>query len=199
MSSEKKTRIKHKHGQVMKLAESSKQRSKQQGQASAEKQRQPKKSTVLKLKPSINIQQERRSILAGGWKAMKPKDIVHIFRLHYLRSQSAAVMLSNLKKQLRELEDGPDETYLKKLALTRGEYNEIRKEALDSVTEARCAQRVDRKLRGRSSSASLSVPAGQRPQNLATGCNLAQRSSAHWVHQDKQIFDVASSVPTSLP
>ena len=63
---------------------------------------------------------------------MKPKDIVHIFRLHYLRSQSAAVMLSNLKKQLRELEDGPDETYLKKLALTRGEYNEIRKEALDS-------------------------------------------------------------------
>jgi hypothetical protein len=129
MSSEKKTRIMHKHGQVMKLAESSKQRSKQQ---SAEKQRQPKKSTVLKLKPSINIQQERRSILAGGWKAMKPKDIVHIFRLHYLRSQSAAVMLSNLKKQLRELEDGPDETYLKKLALTRGEYNEIRKEALDS-------------------------------------------------------------------
>jgi hypothetical protein len=97
--------------------------------------KQPKQKTIkigTKIIEIIDIKDQRQAILAGGWRTMKPQQIVQIWRSHYTNLKSASVMLSLLKKALKELEDGPDDVYLSKLALTKQEYNQLRKEALDS-------------------------------------------------------------------
>ena len=53
--------------------------------------------------------------------------IVGIFRTAYTNKRSLAVMLSRMKKDLSNLDDPPDEKYLTAIALTKKEYNEIRK------------------------------------------------------------------------
>ena len=74
----------------------------------------------------LDIKSTRLKIL-DGWRDYTPAKIVAIFREHYQNTRSLAVMLSRMKKDLKSLEDGPDDTYLGALALSKKEYNGIRK------------------------------------------------------------------------
>ena len=74
----------------------------------------------------VDIKATRLKIL-GNWRNYTPVKIVAIFREHYDNMRSLAVMLSRMKKDLKSLEDKPDDTYLGGIALTKKEYNGIRK------------------------------------------------------------------------
>ena len=82
--------------------------------------------TGVMIIPSIDIKATRSEILSN-WRSYDPAKIVAIFREHYQNTRSLAVMLSRMKKDLKSLEDAPDDTYLGGIALSKKEYNSIRK------------------------------------------------------------------------
>lgn len=61
-----------------------------------------------------------------------PARIVQVFRKHYTNMKSLSVMLSRMKKDLKELDHPPPESYLEKIALKRSEYSELKKQAKDT-------------------------------------------------------------------
>ena len=76
--------------------------------------------------PSLDIKGTRLQIL-GNWRSYTPAKIVGIFRRHYENMRSLAVMISRMKKDLKGLDDPPPEEYLSKIAMSKKEYNEIRR------------------------------------------------------------------------
>jgi len=80
----------------------------------------------VKVISSLDIKGTRLQILAN-WRSYTPDKIVAIFRTHYENMRSLAVMLSRMKKDLKALDDPPDDKYLTAIALKKKEYNEIRK------------------------------------------------------------------------
>lgn len=74
----------------------------------------------------IDMKATRLSIL-GNWRAYTPGKIVGILREHYQNMRSLAVMLSRMKTDLKNLEDPPSEKFLSAIALSKKEYNAIRK------------------------------------------------------------------------
>jgi hypothetical protein len=76
--------------------------------------------------PSLDIKGTRLQII-GNWRGYTPATIVSIFRTHYDNQRSLAVMLSRMKKDLKALEDPPNEEYLSAIALSKKEYNAIRR------------------------------------------------------------------------
>jgi hypothetical protein len=75
---------------------------------------------------------ETRSRVMTDWRAFKPELVVKLFRQHYGNLQSASVMLSRFKADLRILDDPPTDEFLSKLALSKKEYAEIRASAQDT-------------------------------------------------------------------
>ena len=80
----------------------------------------------VKVIASLDIKGTRSQILAS-WRNYTPDKIVAIFRTHYENMRSLAVMLSRVKKDLKALDDPPDDKYLSGIALSKKEYNEIRR------------------------------------------------------------------------
>ena len=68
--------------------------------------------------PNVDIKATRLKIL-GNWRNYTPVKIVAIFREHYDNMRSLAVMLSRMKKDLKSLEDKPDDMYLGGIALNQ--------------------------------------------------------------------------------
>ena len=79
----------------------------------------------------VDIKQTRLDILSN-YRAWTPARIVQVFRKHYTNMKSLSVMLSRMKKDLKELDDPPPESYLEKIALKRSEYSELKKQAKDT-------------------------------------------------------------------
>ena len=96
----------------------------------SQKRPRPERANV-KVIQSLDIKGTRLTIL-GNWRSYTPKQIVSIFRKHYTNMRSLSVMLSRFKKELSQLEDAPNDTYLQKIALKKSEYNEIRKTASET-------------------------------------------------------------------
>ena len=160
--------------------------------------------TNTKTVEFIDIKETRREILAN-WRAFTSVEIVRLHRIHYTNLRSAAVMLSRLKQELGSLDDPPPEEYLSKLALSKKEYNEIRKQnqdvrkrgALDVVTISCGDVIVLQALQYITSSdpnllfASLLILTGARPIELAkvaqykTSLNNVQQHQAFWACQNK--------------
>jgi hypothetical protein len=86
----------------------------------------PAESANVMVIKSLDIKGTRIQIL-GNWRAYTPAKIVAIFRTHYENQRSLAVMLSRMKKDLKAIDDPPPEEYLSKIALSKKEYNTIRK------------------------------------------------------------------------
>ena len=80
----------------------------------------------VKVISSLDIKGTRLQILAN-WRSYTPDKIVAIFKTHYENKRSLAVMLSRMKKDLKALENPPDDKYLTGIALSKKEYNELRK------------------------------------------------------------------------
>ena len=147
----------------------------------------------------VDMKETRHSILAN-WRAFTPAEIVRLHKIHYTNLRSAAVMLSRLKGELAALEDPPPEEYLSKLALSKKEYNEIRKlnqdvrkrGALDVVTISNADAIVLQALQYVTTSdpnllfAALIVLTGARPIELAkvaqykTSLNNSQQHQSFW-------------------
>ena len=86
----------------------------------------PIESANVMVIPNLDIKGTRLQIL-GNWRGYTPTKIVGIFRRHYENMRSLAVMLSRMKKDLKGLDDPPPEEYLSKIAMSKKEYNEIRR------------------------------------------------------------------------
>ena len=84
------------------------------------------RETGVMVVASVDIKGTRLEIL-GNWRSYTPAKIVGIFREHYDNQRSLAVMLSRIKKDLKSLEDPPDDKYLNEIALSKKEYNSIRR------------------------------------------------------------------------
>ena len=80
----------------------------------------------VKVISSLDIKGTRLQILAN-WRSYTPDKIVAIFKTHYENKRSLAVMLSRMKKDLKALENPPEDKYLTGIALSKKEYNELRK------------------------------------------------------------------------
>ena len=151
----------------------------------------------------VDIKQTRHEILAN-WRGFSPAEIVRLHKIHY-NLRSASVMLSNLKKELAALEDPPNEEYLSKLALSKAEYNSIRKlnqdtrkrGALNVLTVSNADAIVLQSLQYITTSdanllfAALLVLTGARPIEIAkiaqykTALNNEQQHPAFWACQFK--------------
>lgn len=89
------------------------------------------KNPNVKVIEIVDIKATRQAILAN-WRGFTAAEVVRLHKIHYSNLRSAAVMISRLKGELGRLEDPPGEDYLSKLALSKAQYNEIRKTNQDS-------------------------------------------------------------------
>ena len=90
----------------------------------------PTETANVMVIPSLDIKGTRLQIL-GNWRQYTGVQIVAIFRTHYENQRSLAVMLSRMKTDLKALDDPPNEEYLSLIALSKKEYNTIRKQNND--------------------------------------------------------------------
>ena len=79
----------------------------------------------IKVKPLFDIKQTKQHIIQN-WARYDPEKIVLAFGKYYKNLRSCAVMLSRFKKQLAGLKPPPPADYLKQIALTKKQYNQIR-------------------------------------------------------------------------
>jgi hypothetical protein len=87
----------------------------------------------------LDIKATRKMIL-DNWKKYTPEKIVTILREYYTNMRSLAVMLSQLKKDLKRLTDAPPDEFLSEIRLSKKEYNDIR--ALNNDIRKRGAMSV---------------------------------------------------------
>jgi hypothetical protein len=152
----------------------------------------------------VDMKETRHAILAN-WRAFTAAEVVRLHKIHYTNLRSAAVMLSRLKQELGSLEDPPGEEYLSKLALSKAQYNEIRKMnsesrkrgAMDVVTISNGDSIVLQAMRYITSSdpnlliAALFPLTGMRPIEIAkmalfqTKLNNKQEHQSFWACQTR--------------
>src|SRR5689334_4485307 len=86
-------------------------------------------SSGLERKDGTSSRPPSRDNILKNWRTLTPEEIVAIFRAHYRNISSLSVMISQMKKQLKQLPVPPGPTYLNAIALQKHEYNEIRNAA----------------------------------------------------------------------